>query len=205
MTTSLPTLIGPCLLALAAALPAQTLHVRGELDEGRSTGCYYCPNVPYTVKFSETPVRSSTVDLQFYKNLSAQLILHGTWDTSVNPAGLNVSSVEIVSESLGVSNTARTGTSLRFTVSGPAAAPAGVIIAQGAGFLQLFQSALLLDPASLLVLGAGALGAQGSWRFELPIPADPQLIGFRFWSQALIVPPNDVPYWSNPQRTLIDR
>lgn len=195
------------IVLLAAAVPAQQLTLRGELDEGRSTGCYYCPNVPYTIKFSETPVRSSSgVDLAAYKALGEQLELIGTWDTSTNPAGLDVSAVNVVSQSLSVSNTAATGAKLRFTTSGAPGSLAATAIAFGNGFLPLFGStAMLLDPASIVVLGANTLDVSGTWRFNLAVPANPGLVGVRFWSQSLLLPTNGTPYSSNPRVTLVDR
>ncbi len=209
---SLPTLLrGTALLLLAAAPLAsqQTLTLRGELDEGRSTGCYYCPNVPYTVKFSETPVRSATVDLQFYKDLSAQLVLTGIWDTSTTPAGLEVTSVTVVGETLSFPTNARTGRDARFIVHGPAGAGAStqtaLMLSLGSGFLPLFGSAALIDPSTALVVDAGPLGLDGQRETTLPVPTDAGLIGLRLWSQAVITPAGSQPLFSNPGRTDIDR
>ncbi|MCA8956832.1 MAG: hypothetical protein KDC87_12215 [Planctomycetes bacterium] len=207
-TMSLPTLLrGAALLLLAAAPLAsqQTLTLRGELDEGRSTGCYYCPNVPYTIKYSETPVRSSTVDLSYYKALSAQLILHGNWDTTKTPAGLEVTRVEVVTESLSVGNTAKLGSPLRFSIYGPAGSVARPAVALGNGFLPLFQSALLIDPLTLVPIGTNTIDSSGQWRFDLTVPNDAGLVGLRFWTQALIAPPSATPFLSNPERTQIQR
>lgn len=192
------------LLTTVTLSAQQTLTLRGELDEGRSTDCYYCPNVPWTIKFSETPVRSKTIDLKPYKDASAQLVLTGYWDTSVTPHGLEVTSVRVVTESFSVNNSARTGQPLRFTTYGPSGSPAATVIASGNGFLPLFGTALLLDPSSLFVLGANVIQG-GLWRFDLAIPSDPSLVGIRFWSQSLVVPPNAAPYSTNPGRTTVDR
>ncbi len=192
------------ILTTATLSAQQTLTLRGELDEGKSTGCYYCPNVPWTIKFSETPVRSKTIDLKPFKDASAQLILTGYWDRSVTPHGLEVTSVQVVTESLSVNNSARTGQPLRYTTYGPSDSVAATVIASGNGFVPLFGTALLLDPASLFLLGANVING-GQWRFDLVIPSDPSLIGIRFWSQSLVVPPNAAPYSTNPGRTTVDR
>ncbi|MFO1051084.1 MAG: hypothetical protein U1F36_02570 [Planctomycetota bacterium] len=196
-------------LALTLALPSlrsqQILTLRGELDEGRSTGCYYCPNVPYTVKFSETPVRSSTVNLAFYKAQSSQLVLTGVWETSTTPPGLNVLSVQVTTNSLTFPTNARTGNTERFTTHAEVGAFAATVISIGSGFVPLFDTALLLNPAVLVVMDAGVTNAQGDFRIDFNMPSDPALIGARFWSQSVIVPPTGTPYTSNPGRTFIDR
>lgn len=193
-------------VALATALPLtaqQTLTIRGELDEGRSTGCYYCPNVPYTVKFSETPVRSTTVNLAAYHAASQQLILTGIWDTSTNPPGLNVTSVAVVTESLSFPTNARVGVNERFDVYGPAAAASATLIGFGSGFTPLLGSALLLNPALLVMIDNGPLDATGRRRFDLPVPDNAALAGLNFWSQSLIVPSTGLPFFSNPGRTTV--
>jgi hypothetical protein len=191
--------------ALAPLAAQQTMTLRGELDEGRSTGCYYCPNVPYTIKFSETPVRSTVVDLEPYHLASQQLILTGTWDTSTRPAGFNVTSVQVVEESLGFPTHARTGTNERFDVNGPAGTPTATFLAFGSGFVPLFGTALLLNPTVLIEIDSGVLDAQGNRRFDVPVPANPALAGLNFWTQSILVPANGQPYFSNPGRTTIDR
>lgn len=194
------------LLAAAASLSAQqTTTLRGELDEGRSTGCYYCPNVPYTIKFSETPVRSSVVNLAAYHALSQQLVLTGSWNTSTRPAGFDVTSVEVVAASLGFPRGARTGAHERFDVDGPAGAFAATFLAFGSGFVPVFDTALLLNPSILIQIDSGTLDAQGNRRFDLPIPANPALAGLNVWTQSVIVPASGLPYTSNPGRTTIDR
>ncbi|MCB9880249.1 MAG: hypothetical protein H6832_00080 [Planctomycetes bacterium] len=100
---------------------------------------------------------------------------------------------------------ARTGTSLRYTTYGPAGSIAATVIAGGNGFVPLFGTALLLDGSSLTLLGASVLGGAGSWRFDLPIPANASLVGLRFWSQSLVISPSGSPFSTNPGRTLIDR
>lgn len=204
--TSLRSRVLRASLALAAALPVtaqQTLTIRGELDEGRSTGCYYCPNVPYTVKFSETPVRSTVVNLAPYHAASQQLILTGIWDTSTNPPGLNVTSVEVVSESLSFPTNARVGANERFDVYGPAGAASATLIGFGSGFTSLFNSALLLNPALLMVIDNTPLDGTGRNRFNFPIPDNASLAGLNFWSQSVIVPQTGLPYFSNPGRTTV--
>ncbi|MBK8976199.1 MAG: hypothetical protein IPM29_09745 [Planctomycetes bacterium] len=199
-------IISAALFATLSTLSAQhTLTLRGELDEGRSTGCYYCPAVPYTVMFSETPVRSATVDLAYYKALSAQLILTGFWDTSRTPAGLEVTGVVVVTESLSFPTSARTGGTERFVIHGPAGAFGATLFALGNGFTPALGTALLIDPATTVVLDSGLLDGQGTLRSDVPIPAHPALVGLRFWTQAVIAPAGGVPYTSNPGRTLIDR
>ncbi len=204
-TKSLLSLLG--LLFGAATLSAQShsMTLYGDLDEGRSTGCYYCPNVPYTIRYSETPVRSTTVDLAYYKALSLPLRLDGTWDTTTTPPGLNVTSVQLISQMFQVSNTARTGSNLRFSANGAAGEVAITVVAFGQGFLPIFDSAMLIDPGTAFVLSMDLLDTQGSVRFDLPIPDAPELIGLRFWSQAAFFSNSALPYVSNPQRTLIDR
>lgn len=191
--------------ALAPLSAQQTLTLRGELDEGRSTGCYYCPNVPYTIKFSETPVRSSVIDLAPYQLSSQQLILTGTWDTSTRPAGFNVTAVQVVGESLGFPTNARTGATERFDINGPAGTPTATFLAFGSGFVPLFGAALLLNPAVLIEIDSGVLDAQGNRRFGLPVPANAALAGLNFWTQSILVPASGQPYFSNPGRTTIDR
>ncbi|MGE0144258.1 MAG: hypothetical protein AB7I19_11790 [Planctomycetota bacterium] len=194
------------LLATLPPLMAQaTMTLRGELDEGRSTGCYYCPNVPYTIKFSETPVRSTVVDLEPYHLASQQLLLTGTWDTSTRPAGFHVTAAQVVAESLGFPTNARTGASERFDVQGPAGSPSTTFLAYGSGFVPVFDTALLLNPAVLIEIDSGVIGPQGGRRFLLSIPADPALAGLNFWTQSILVPPTGSPYFSNPGRTTIDR
>lgn len=194
------------LLAAAAPLSAQqTTTLRGELDEGRSTGCYYCPNVPFTIKFSETPVRSSVVNLAAYQALSQQLILTGNWNTSTRPAGFDVTSVEVVGASLGFPRNARTGANERFDVDGPAGAFTATFLAFGSGFVPVFGTALLLNPSILIEIDRGTLDAQGNRRFDLPIPANAALAGLNVWTQSVIVPASGLPYTSNPGRTTIDR
>lgn len=194
----------PLSLALSTSLAAQqTMTMRGELDEGRSTGCYYCPNVPYTIKFSETPVRSTVVNLAPYHLASQQLLLTGYWDTTTTPAGFNVQSVQVVNESLSFPTHGRIGSNERFDVNGPAGAASATFIAFGSGFTPLFNTALLLNPALILAIDSGPLSASGSRRFTFPIPDNDSLVGLNFWSQAVIVGSGMEPYFTNPGRTEI--
>jgi hypothetical protein len=191
------------LLVATSGLTAQaTLTLRGELGDGKSTGCYYCPNVPFTIKFSETPVRSTVLDLNLY--LDMELALTGTWNPTTNPPGLDVTAVQVVPQVLSVSGTGRIGDGLRYSIAGTPGGVALTCIAAGHGFIQLFDTtAMLLDPTSLVLLDASVLDNKGDFRFDVPIPNDPALIGLLVFSQSLIVPVSGPMYSSNPRRPTI--
>lgn len=185
-----------------ASLTAQSLTIRGSLADGRQTGCYYCPSVPYALKYSETPVHSSSgIDLAFYKNLNQDLVLSGVWDTSTNPASLDVAAVTLTNQSLQTPNSVRIGASMRFSLAGGANEFAFTVVAFGNGFVPLFDSAFLIDPLTSFLLDLSQLDSSGDLRFNQTIPNDPLLVGLRFWSQAVFVAADQTIWFSNPEAT----
>lgn len=177
-------------LTLAAGLGAQTVVARGELADGRATGCYYCPGYQYVIKFAGTRLESPTVNLAQFVN--QQVEFTGTWTGSL----LNVTAARVVAESFSITGNGRIGSRYRWNA---VAAPGDLAIhalSFGTGFLPLGDVAVQLAPLSTVVLGLGIVNGAGEAKADLDIPNVPALVGVRLNGQALFVPPA-APAWSS--------
>lgn len=190
-------------LLFTAVLPAQTVTVRGELGDGRATGCYYCPGSRYVIKWSETTVDSSTINLALY--LNQQLMLTGTLGGTVARPSIDVTAVQVVTETFSFSGQGRIGNRFRATAKGSPGDLAVNLFALNAGFASAGGAlSLLLDPAATVVLGVGAVNGNGEFQSDANIPNLPSLVGLHVFGQALIVPQaSAAPFTSNPDSKVV--
>ena len=154
------------------------------------------------IKNSETPVTSSVVNLALFVN--KQLALTGTWNATSKPPALNVTSVIEVLESMSATGSASLGGRLRFTTDGAPNDVTAQAIALKPGFFPILGTAMTLDYATLLVIGAGTLDGSGEFKTEVPIPNSASLVGLHLLSEALIVPANNSAIYStNPRLSVV--
>lgn len=190
-------------LLLPATLSAQTITVRGELGDGRATGCYYCPGSRYVIKWSETQVDSSTINLALY--LNQELMLTGTLGTNAGRPSIDVTAVQVVTETFSFSGQGRIGNRFR---AGTQASPGDLAVnlfALNAGFVAAGGPlTLLLDPTATVVLGVGVANNNGEFKSDVDIPNVPALVGLHVFGQSLIVPQSTgVPFTSNPDSKIV--
>jgi hypothetical protein len=188
MSASLPIrVLSTALLFTACTLTAQTVVVRGEIQSGRATGCYYCPSVPWALKYSETPITSSTVNLSQFLGVPVELT--GNWNGSATAPGIDVTFARVVAQSFSFAGTGRIGGSFRFTANGT---PGDLAVNTGSldrGFVvPLGTLTFLLDPSLLFVAGIGPIDASGQFRTDVAIPNNPAFVGMHVFGQSLIVP-----------------
>ena len=188
MSASLSTrLLTSALLLATGALTAQTVVVRGEIQSGRATGCYYCPSVPWALKYSEWPLTSSTVNLALWLNQPVEVT--GNWNGSTTAPSIDVTAVRFVTQSFGFSGSGAIGGSFRFTTVGTPGDVAINAAALDRGFaVPLGTVTFLIDPALAFVVGIGSIDSAGQFRSDLPIPNNPALVGMQVFGQALIAP-----------------
>ena len=198
---NLSTFLRSFVLAASAAAPAlaQTVVVRGELVDGRATGCYYCPQVQFAIKYSETPVRSSTIALAQF--LGQQVELTGTWNGSTTSPAIDVTSAQIVAETLTINGSGRIGDRFRFSAHGT---PGSLAVNAGAaahGFVVPFGAglAMLLEPVTTFVFGIGFVAGDGEFKTDVRIPNNPAFIGMRVFSQSLLTPSGGALFATNPR------
>lgn len=192
MTTRLASLLAAAALLTSATVSAQTVVVRGQIQSGRATGCYYCPSVPWALKYSETPITSSSVNLNLYLGLDVEITAN--WNGSTSAPSLDVTAVSIVSQSFSFAGQGRLGQDFRFTVNGT---PGDFAINAGSfdrSFLAFGQLGFFLDPTVAFVLGIGAIDGGGQFRSVLSIPNDPSFVGLHVFGQGLIAPANGALY-----------
>lgn len=190
-------------ILFAAALSAQTVTVRGELGDGRATGCYYCPGSRYVVKWTETQIDSSTINLALY--LNQQLQLTGTFNGTLARPSIDVTAVQVVTETYSFSGQSRIGSRLRPSTHAAAGDLAFNLIALDAGFASAGGSmTVLMDPATTMVLGFGVCDNNGEFRSNADIPNVPALVGQRVFGQSMIVPiAGGLPFGSNPDVAIV--
>lgn len=199
--TRLLALCSSALLALSTLLPAQVVHMRGEVVDGRATGCYYCPGYQYVIKWIGTRLDGSLVSLAPY--LDKQVDLTGTWNGSVVTPIITVTSIQLATESFSISGTTRLGDRLRFNAIAPQGTMAANVLGFARAFVPMLPLVFNLDPTTAIVLGSGPTNGAGEFKSDLSIPNDPALVGLRFYGEALIVPPASIPYWSNPDSKVV--
>lgn len=171
-------------LGLAFPIGAQTIQLRGELTNGRATGCYYCPGYEYVLKWSETPLASSVVSLAPF--LDTQVRVEGFWDPTTVPAHFEVTAIVNVPESYSVDGNPRIGNRVRPNAKGTPGEFAAHFLAIDAGFVPLGSDlAMLLDPTTVIFLGAGTIGGGAEFKIDVDLPNDAALVGLRFMGQAL--------------------
>jgi hypothetical protein len=191
-------------LLVAAALTAQQqVELRGELVDGRATGCYYCPNVGFAIKFSETPVHSSTINLTPFLQQQVQMVAN--WNGSLSAPDFDVTAISIVTETFSDAGGARISQNFRFTTHAGPGDLAFNAIAFGNGLAVPFGTlAILINPANAVLLGFGVTDGNGEFRTTVQLPNDPALVGLRVFSQGVVAPVNGDPlFGTNPRASFI--
>ena len=179
------TLSALLLSATAQLLPAQVNVVaRGELADGQATGCYYCPGYQYVIKFVGTQLQSSTVNLNLFINQYVELT--GTWNGTV----LNVTSAQLTPETFSIGGNTSIGHTIRPTTMSTPGDLALNIAALGTTFLVPFADiALMMNPASAVILGAGITNGNGEFKSDIDLPNDPSIVGVRVFGQGIVFTP----------------
>ncbi|MCA8941231.1 MAG: hypothetical protein KDB80_01615 [Planctomycetes bacterium] len=181
--------------ALAAPAFAQTQLVRGDVNGIQGTNLFQldCTNIQLT---------SSTLNLQALHDATRQT--NNDYDLQVvqvgsNPVVLDVVSATLVPELFQMGNL-RFGRSETWEVFGPAGSPTAVFIAlrSTTGYAPIgAQGTWLLGP-SYGRLMFGVIGPLGRFEFQFQMPALPALVGTEITSQAIIAPPGQPAYVTNP-------
>ncbi len=190
--SSIPAYLSALLLA-ASSLVAQTPVVaRGEVTDGSAAGCYYCPGFSHVIKFTGTQLASPTINLALYHDQMCEMV--GTWNGTV----LEVSSIQVVSESFSIGGNSSIGHTVRLTTQATPGDFGINLAALGTTFAVPFLDlALMMDPASSLIMGGGPVNGNGEYKSDLDIPNDPSLVGLRFFGQAAIITSAGAMYTSN--------
>ena len=169
------------LLGLTTGLVAQTVTLRGRVTDGSAAGCYYCPGFEHVIKWVGTQMHSSTVNLLAYHDLD--VVIQGTWNGSV----IEVSSVQLDTESFSISGNGTIGNRFDYNTTGQSGDLAINFAALGNSFLVPFGAlAIQLAPASTVVLDAGVI-SNGEYKTRLDIPDVPSLIGLRVYGQGVVL------------------
>jgi hypothetical protein len=164
---------------------AQTVRLRGEVVNGRATGCYYCPGYEFALKWTETSIASRVVSIGAF--LHQQVEVEGVWDPTTNPPHLEVSAIRAVAETFSIDGTERIGDRMRFTCTGTPGELAANFLGFDAGFFPIGGTlAMTLDPTTLIYLGAGQMNGNGEFKTNVNLPNDPLLVGIRFIGQGLM-------------------
>jgi hypothetical protein len=169
----------PFLFTLAPTLTAQAAVVRGELADGRATGCYYCPGYQYVIKWVGTRIESSTVNLAAF--LGQQVEFTGDWDGTI----FHVTAAQVVPTSFDLIGNGSIGNRYRCNAQGAPGEVALNAISLGTMFtIPLPTVAALLHPATTVVMGIGTVSTNGEFKSDVDIPDNPALIGLRINGQA---------------------
>lgn len=180
------------LFALAATLSAQSITVRGELADGRATGCYYCPGYQYVIKFVGTRLESTTVNLGQF--LSQQLEMTGTWDGTI----FHVTAARVVASSFDLTGNGTIGNRFRCNAQANPGDLAINAVSLATQFsIPLPGMAALLHPGMLAVQGVGVVNGNGEFKSDLDIPNDPSLVGLRINGEAFFASGVGGPIWSS--------
>lgn len=196
MTHSLFTL----LLSAVAALPlaAQQVEVHCTPTDGSAAGCYYCPGFETVIKWNGARLHSSTINLVPFHDLD--VVVQGTW----NGTQIEVTSIQVTTESFTISGNGSIGNHFDFTSFGASGGLALDLVALGTSFMAIGSLALQLDPVTAVILGAGALNGAGEFKSRLDIPNNPSLVGLRLDGQGVILQPGGVIYTTNVDSKVIN-
>lgn len=176
--------------ALASVAAAQnTIQIRGQVEAGQVSTCYYCPTVTnYVIHGSETPIRSSTID--FSTLLGQHVILTGTWGGTASVPVFDAVSAQVTTAQFSLNGNSSIGNTVRFIASAAVGDLVANVIAMNAGILTITpNTTLLLNVAQAAVLDAGIV-TSGQFRTDLTIPNNPALVGLHFFGQAVVMPGN---------------
>lgn len=191
--SSIPAYLSALLLAASSLLHAQTPVVaRGQVTDGSAAGCYYCPGFSHVIKFTGTQLASPTINLALYHNQMCEMI--GTWNGTV----LEVSSIQVVAETFSISGNTSLGHRMRPTAISTPGDLALNLAALGTTFVVPFADlALMMAPASTVLLGAGVTDGSGEFKSDIDVPNDPSLVGLRVFGQALLFTQGGAMFMSN--------
>ncbi|MCA8976518.1 MAG: hypothetical protein KDC98_17490 [Planctomycetes bacterium] len=166
-----------------SALPAQVpVQLRCEVTDGSAAGCYYCPGFGHVIKFTGTPLVSSTISLGQYHNQYVHI--HGTWDGT----NVNVTAIQVTTDSFALTGNGSIGNRFRLNSMGNPGELALNVVSLGNGFAVPFRDvAFQLQPTSAIVQGIGTLNGAGEFKTDLDIPNVPSLIGLRVYGQGVIM------------------
>lgn len=177
-------------LSLAAISDARAQYeLRGRVEAGQVSTCYYCPTITsYVIHASETPIRSNVIDLSLL--LNQYVVLSGSWGGTAALPVFEVTGAQPTTSMFAINGNGSNGNTVRFTTHGPTGDLAVNLVALNAGVTPISASTTLLLAASqTVVLGLGPITG-GTFRTDLAIPANPALVGLHLFGQALIAPAN---------------
>lgn len=180
---------------LFAGAAAAQIQIRGQVEAGQVSTCYYCPTVTsFVIHGSETPIRSSSID--FSALVGQTCIFTGTWGGTAALPIFDVTAAQLTSSLFSIHGNSSLGNTVRFQTSAGTGDIALNLIGLNAGAFTLTDVAtFLLNPSQSAVLGMGT-STNGTVRTDLVIPSTPALVGMHFFGQAVILPANGAPFFT---------
>jgi hypothetical protein len=182
------------LFATTASLFAQSAVLRGEIADGRATGCYYCPGYQFVLKWVGTRLESTTVNLAQFEVLSQIVEMTGTWDGTI----FHVTAAHNITSMFDLTGNGSLGGRFRCDAVGNPGDLAVNAISLGTSFMiPVPNTPTLLQPSTTVVMGIGITGANGEFRSDINIPQNPALVGLRINGQAIFAPLNNGALYSS--------
>lgn len=175
-------------LCLGAAQPALAqIQIRGQVEAGQVSTCYYCPTVTsFVLHGSETPISSNTVNLSAL--VGQHVLLSGTWGGTPALPIFQVASAQVVTSDFSINGNSSIGNTVRFITNAATGDIVANVMAMNAGVMTLTSDAtLLLNVNQAAVLDAGVV-TTSQFRTDLAIPNVPSLIGMHFFGQGVVFP-----------------
>ncbi|MCP5149717.1 MAG: hypothetical protein H6983_19485 [Ectothiorhodospiraceae bacterium] len=169
---------------VATTAPAQTVHMRGKVEDGEGV-CYYCPGFDWVLDCSDVPITSTAHNLGAF--LGEYVDLVGVWNGSLDKPIVEVTEIAVVPEAISIGGGAAVGGSLDITVKGEPGDVAVVLGSLGSGFIPLAPSGEVLQiaPQGAFLLGLDVIGGDGEANVEVPL-SNPAAIGVEVRTQAIV-------------------
>jgi hypothetical protein len=172
-------LVPLALAAAATAASAQSVHLRGKVEDQAGNPGHF------VVGCTNTELTSAVVDLQSL--VGQQVALDGSWNGSATDPVVDVASATIVNKLFEVGGNGKLGGQVSFKITSDPGDFGVMFAAIAPGFLNAHRPGVLfLSLSPLLTVASGFVAADGTFEVKGDVPDDPALDGVTVYGQSFI-------------------
>jgi hypothetical protein len=180
-----------CLLASTVlAVPAwsQTVSFRGKVEDAGGGG--------FQVGCTNTMLTSGTFNLNAFVGMQVEAT--GVWNGSVASPSVDVTAMARTAETFEIGGGVKIGDTARFGVTGSPGDVAAAFLGFAAGFVPTPMAGVFFLGGPTFLLGSGVVPPIGQLEIDLPIPANPALVGLELFGQGILSQQAGGVFFTNP-------
>jgi hypothetical protein len=172
-------LVIPALLATTALTTAQSVTLRGKVEDvSGTTGQFF---------LDCTDVDLSSIAFNLNLFVGQHVEIQGTWNGSVGTPAVVVEAIANVPESFEIGGGGKIGEQAHPTVTAAPGSLAFTFASVSTSFLPLGAAGTGFLGGNPFSTGSGTVGGAGVLQLNVPVPNDPSLIGVDIFGQAIVL------------------